>query len=140
MTKFVCAILSIAAANLLIICVSLALAGCATPLKGALLGAGVGGGSGFLLGASTGASMQGRAVTGAVGALIGGGIGYLASRKVKSPLTGVANISPPIETAPRLKRPEVRKIWVPDQISGDEFIQGHWKYLIDRPAVWSQEN
>jgi len=41
--------------------------------------------------------------------------------------------------APKLNRPEVHRVWVPDQISGDEYISGHWKFLIDRPAVWSKE-
>jgi hypothetical protein len=41
---------------------------------------------------------------------------------------------------PKLKRPEVRKLWVPDQIVGDEYITGHWKYLIEKNAVWTKEN
>ena len=127
-------------ASKLVLILAFPLGGCASAGKSALLGAGIGAGSGFLVGANTGASMQGRAVASAVGALIGGGIGYLASRKAQPTAVTAAKIPTPAEMAPRLKRPEVRKIWVPDQISGDEFIQGHWKYLIERPAVWSQEN
>jgi hypothetical protein len=41
---------------------------------------------------------------------------------------------------PKLKRPEVRRVWVPDQIVGDEYVTGHWKYLIEKNAVWTKEN
>ncbi len=43
------------------------------------------------------------------------------------------------EFTPRLKRPEVRKIWVPDQIIGDEYITGHWKYVLEKNAVWAKD-
>ncbi len=43
------------------------------------------------------------------------------------------------EFVPKLKRPEVRKVWVPDQISGDEYITGHWKYVLEKNAVWTKE-
>jgi hypothetical protein len=41
---------------------------------------------------------------------------------------------------PKLKRPEVRKVWVPDQIVGDEYVTGHWKYVLEKNAVWTKEN
>lgn len=41
---------------------------------------------------------------------------------------------------PRLKRPEVRKVWVPDQIVGDEYVSGHWKFVLEKNAVWTKEN
>lgn len=43
------------------------------------------------------------------------------------------------EDTPKLKKPVVRKVWVPDQISGDEFISGHWKYVLEKNAVWTKE-
>jgi len=46
----------------------------------------------------------------------------------------------PDEAAPKLKRPEVRRVWVPDQITGDEYVTGHWKYLIEKNSVWTKEN
>lgn len=45
---------------------------------------------------------------------------------------------PQAQTIPKLKRPEVRKVWVPDQIVGDEFVSGHWKYVIEKNAVWAK--
>lgn len=41
---------------------------------------------------------------------------------------------------PKLKRPEVRRVWVPDQIVGDEYISGHWKFVLEKNAVWTKEN
>jgi hypothetical protein len=46
----------------------------------------------------------------------------------------------PAQDIPKLKRPEVRRVWVPDQIVGDEYVTGHWKYLIEKNAVWTKEN
>ena len=42
------------------------------------------------------------------------------------------------QAVPKLKRPEVRKVWVPDQIVGDEFVSGHWKFVIEKNAVWTK--
>jgi hypothetical protein len=44
------------------------------------------------------------------------------------------------EVPPKLKRPEVRRVWVSDQIVGDEYVSGHWKYVIEKNAVWTKEN
>jgi hypothetical protein len=41
---------------------------------------------------------------------------------------------------PKLKRPEVRRVWVPDQIVGDEYITGHWKYVLEKNSVWTKED
>ncbi len=45
-----------------------------------------------------------------------------------------------LDFVPKLKRPEVRKVWVPDQIVGDEYITGHWKFVLEKNAVWTKEN
>ena len=45
---------------------------------------------------------------------------------------------PQSQSVPKLKRPEVRKVWVPDQIVGDEFVSGHWKYVIQKNVVWTK--
>jgi hypothetical protein len=38
---------------------------------------------------------------------------------------------------PSLTSPEVRRIWVPEKIEGNKFIEGHYMYVIDKPSVWS---
>lgn len=42
------------------------------------------------------------------------------------------------EVVPKLTRPVVRRIWVPDEIRESEFIQGHWKYLLEKESVWAK--
>ena len=43
-----------------------------------------------------------------------------------------------VEIIPKLTRPVVRRIWVPDEIRESEFIQGHWKYLLEKESVWAK--
>jgi starvation-inducible outer membrane lipoprotein len=115
------------------------LTACSSVPKGTLLGAGVGLGVGGAVASSHEDNSQKNASMAAF-ALIGGTLGYfLSNEKVKKEreLKSVPNQK---EYAPKLKRPEVRRVWVPDQISGDEFISGHWKYLIEKNAVWSKED
>ncbi|MCO5143623.1 MAG: hypothetical protein M9962_11085 [Oligoflexia bacterium] len=46
----------------------------------------------------------------------------------------------PTPLNPRLTRPEVTKVWVPDHISGDEYELGHWKYIINKNSTWTKED
>jgi hypothetical protein len=82
---------------------------------------------------------EGKVIAIASGALIGGVIGYFAT-KDKLQKSQVKPAEPLLNFVPKIKRPEVRKVWVPDQISGDEYVSGHWKFVIDRPSVWSKED
>jgi hypothetical protein len=40
--------------------------------------------------------------------------------------------------APFLTSPKVRKVWVPEKIEGDKFIEGHWMWVLERTSSWSQ--
>ena len=40
---------------------------------------------------------------------------------------------------PKLRKPIVRKIWVADEIQGNEYIRGHWKFVLEEPPVWGKE-
>lgn len=44
-----------------------------------------------------------------------------------------------LEQAPKLTKPIVRKIWIPEKIEDDGLTMtgGHWKYLIDKGASWA---
>lgn len=44
------------------------------------------------------------------------------------------------EKIPKIIKPNVRKIWIPDEISnnGAEYIQGHFKFVIERNSTWSK--
>ncbi len=39
---------------------------------------------------------------------------------------------------PRLTRPDVTRVWVPDQIEGNTYIIGHWKYIIENNSAWAE--
>lgn len=110
---------------------------CSSIPKGTLLGAGIGLGVGGIASHNQEDNSQ-KNISLAAGALIGGAIGYfLSDEKIKKEreLKAGPRLT---DFAPKLNRPEVRRVWVPDQILGDEYISGHWKFLIDKNAVWSK--
>lgn len=112
---------------------------CSSLPKGTLLGAGIGLGIGGAVSNNQEDNSQ-KNTSLAVGALIGGAIGYyLSDERIKKEreLKASPNVK---DIAPKLNRPEVRRVWVPDQIQGDEYVSGHWKYLIEKNAVWSKED
>lgn len=39
---------------------------------------------------------------------------------------------------PFLMAPKVRKVWVPEKIDGDKYIEGHWMWVLERTTTWSQ--
>ena len=123
----------------MILTISLFLSACSSIPKGTLLGAGIGLGAGDIIATQERRNSQKNAAL-AVSAIIGGAVGYyLSKEKIKEEQEARANIHQS-DFSPRLNRPEVKRIWVPDQISGDEYISGHWKFIIDKNAVWSKEN
>lgn len=110
---------------------------CSSIPKGTLLGAGIGLGVGGIASHNQEDNSQ-KNMSLAASALIGGAIGYfLSDEKIKKEreLKAGPRLT---DFAPKLNRPEVRRVWVPDQILGDEYISGHWKFLIDKNAVWSK--
>ncbi len=42
------------------------------------------------------------------------------------------------DKSPSLTSPKVRKVWVPEKIEGDRFIEGHWMWVLERTTTWSQ--
>lgn len=56
------------------------------------------------------------------------------SNKLKKVDTG------PEGAQPKLTRPDVRKVWVPDQIHDNVYEMGHWQYVIDKQSVWSKKD
>jgi hypothetical protein len=110
---------------------------CSSIPKGTLLGASVGLGVGSMVAHNQEDNSQ-KNMSLAAGALVGGAIGYfLSDEKIKKERELKAG-QHAMDFTPKLNRPEVRRVWVPDQISGDEYISGHWKFLIDKNAVWSK--
>jgi hypothetical protein len=37
-----------------------------------------------------------------------------------------------------MSTPEIRRVWVPEKIEGNKYIEGHYIYVIDRGAVWNR--
>lgn len=40
--------------------------------------------------------------------------------------------------SPSLITPKVRKVWIPEKIDGDKYIEGHWMWVLERTTTWSQ--
>lgn len=38
--------------------------------------------------------------------------------------------------APFLNEPQVRTLWIPDKIEGNNYIEGHYIHMIDKNASW----
>jgi hypothetical protein len=115
----------------------LLLNGCATVGKSVVLGAAVGGLAGGVIGQSQ--NPQGG---GAVGMAVGAGIGSLISYLAfKEKAAKSSNDQPkPLENDfPFLTKPKLRSIWVPDKIEGNQYIKGHYIYIIEDPGTWSKD-
>src|ERR1700675_5057143 len=98
---------------------------CATTGKSILLGSAVGAGVGAGVGNLATQNTQGTLIGAASGAVVGGLIGLLAHKgKAKGELVPMGPETKP--EVPFLTKPEVRSIWVPDKIEGNQYIQGHY--------------
>ena len=40
---------------------------------------------------------------------------------------------------PSLTKPKLRSMWVPDQIEGNKYIEGHFIYVIEDSGSWSKD-
>jgi hypothetical protein len=125
----------------LLLTLSLSLSSCETVKENTLLGIGIG----SIVGAAAGAasSSEGsskRALTGAAaGAAIGGLAGFLYKKQERLP---PSEMNPSLQTnseIPSLTMPKIRRVWVPDQISGKKLIKGHFIYLIEKEGRWKIE-
>jgi len=61
-------------------------------------------------------------------------------------LAGCASISKGIQKTttgnneyPSLTKPKLRSMWVPDQIEGNKYIEGHYIYIIEDPGSWTKD-
>ena len=115
----------------------LLLNGCATVGKSLMLGAAVGGLAGGAVGQNQ--NPEGGAAVGAVvGAGIGSLISYLAFKEKMAKPT--SDKPKPLEDEfPFLTKPKLRSIWVPDKIEGNQYIKGHYIYIIEDPGTWSKD-
>jgi hypothetical protein len=40
---------------------------------------------------------------------------------------------------PSLRNAEVKTLWIPDKIESDRYEEGHYIYIIEKPATWRAE-
>jgi len=40
--------------------------------------------------------------------------------------------------SPSLTAPMVSRVWVPDKIEGDKYIEGHYMWILEKTTSWSQ--
>lgn len=62
--------------------------------------------------------------------------GCASARKSPEPYSGKGERAPRV---PSLKDAQVKTLWVPDKIEGDKWEEGHFLYVIERPATWKVE-
>lgn len=127
--------------NILIILIfPLIMSGCASMEKSMILGAGVGGAFGGGVGNLASQNVEGTLLGLGIGAIVGGAIGYLGhtDKEEKERLTKLGIKKEKEPKAPSLTSPEVRRVWVPERIDGDKFVEGHYMYVIEHNSVWSK--
>jgi len=119
--------------------------GCQTSKDSIMLGLGVGSilgaGVGAAAGAPHGKESKGALTGAAVGAALGGLMGFLdhkerAKKELKKENFGFKRSN----GEPYLTDPRVRKIWVPEKITGSKYEAGHWMYVIQTPSIWRKDD
>ena len=110
---------------------------CATSKESTVLGVGIGsliGGSlGATIGAQRGVATEGAFLGAAAFGAIGGAIGYSEQKKKIAKSGSLGKNSLP--QSPAMTMPQVRRVWVPDQIEDGKDIQGHFIYVIDKRST-----
>lgn len=119
------------------------LTGCATMRDSLLLGGAMGATAGGVVGHASGQDAKSTAIGAAIGAATGTLFGYLGhkeeKRKEQERQAQVNALKGGKPKLPSVSTPEVRAIWVPDKIENDQFVSGHYIYVIDKPAIFRQE-
>jgi hypothetical protein len=115
------------------------MSGCASMGNSMLLGGGIGAVAGTGVGLAAFGHPKGTIISAATGAAVRTFVGWLLHKKDNKDLQ-VADPSGSLKPGelPFLTRPDVRKVWVPDSIDGNKYIQGHNIFLIERGSVWSK--
>jgi hypothetical protein len=121
------------------LCLLVFMSGCASMGNSMLLGGTVGAASGAGVGLAAFGNTKGTLISAASGAAVGTFVGWLLHKKENKDLQ-VADPNGSLKPGdlPFLTRPDIRKVWVPDSIEGNKYIQGHNIFVIERGSVWSK--
>jgi hypothetical protein len=66
-------------------------------------------------------------------------IGLSSCTTMKGNKKNITNTNDTLDSkTPFLTSPKVRKVWVPEKIEGEKFIEGHWMWVLERTSSWSQ--
>ena len=117
------------------------LSGCASLERSTLLGAATAGALGTGLGLAAEKSVGSALIGLGIGAIFGGAMGYAAHKEQEAKRGEF--ITPLIskdfkEQVPPISTPEVRRVWMAPKIESNRYTEGHFIYVIDRPAVWGK--
>lgn len=111
---------------------------CATSKESTWLGVGIGSVIGASIGATIGAHHgtpgEGAALGAAAFGALGGVAGYHEHKRQSEKERSLGQMS--IPQSPAMTMPQVRRVWVPDQIEDGRYIQGHFIYVIDKQSTW----
>lgn len=119
----------------------LCLSGCASLERSTLLGASAGGALGAGVGTAAGNNVGSALLGLGIGAIVGGAMGFGAHKDQEAKRGQVIN---PLvtkdfkEKVPTLTTPEIRRVWIAPKIESNRYEDGHFLYVIDRPAVWGK--
>jgi hypothetical protein len=117
------------------------MSGCASIERSTLLGAASVGALGTGVGIANERSVGSALIGLGIGAVVGGVLGFATHKDQESKRGQLVN---PVLTkdfkdkVPAISTPEVRRLWVPEKIDGNKYIDGHYIYVIDRQAVWGK--
>ncbi len=117
------------------------MSGCASIERSTLLGAATFGAVGTGIGLAAEKSAGSALIGLGIGALVGGMMGFAAHKEQEAKRGQF--VTPLIskdfkEQVPSISTPEVRRIWIGPKIESNRYIDGHFIYVIDRPAVWGK--
>jgi hypothetical protein len=98
------------------------------------------GAAGTGIGAAAGHNAASALLGLGIGAVFGGTMGFLVhkDKEDKERLAKLGTKKADEPKTPSLTSPEVRRVWVPEKIDGNKFIEGHYMYLIEHNSVWTR--
>ena len=101
----------------------------------------MGAGVGVAIGTSNDKKFKGALTGAAAGATLGSLMGFFDHKERNKKILKKEKLySKGKGGEPYLTDPQVRKIWVPEKISGNKYETGHWMYIIQTPSTWRKDD